>query len=135
MAVSYDEVEERSLGRESKIASLADSKIDNDLSEQEAIVDTEIAQQGADTDDKLTQDALAVIEQMDIIQDQGGDPMEAYSQLPPVLQNKVSEILNGQQQQEPQQQQESQQQQEPQQQQQEQPQQSLTQQASGIAQL
>jgi hypothetical protein len=95
MAVTYDDVEEKRLGRQAKIAQLADAKIENDLAEQE--MELSKAEQDNETalDEALTQDAMDIIKEMDNIQAQGGDPMAIYNQLPVVIQGRVSELLSG----------------------------------------
>jgi hypothetical protein len=95
MAVSYDDIEERRLGRQARVAQLADAKIENDLAEQE--MELSRAEQESETaiDEALTQDAMDIVKEMDNIQDQGGDPMAIYNQLPVVVQGRVSELLSG----------------------------------------
>jgi hypothetical protein len=60
-------------------------------------MDLAIADQSSQTalDQALTQDAMDIIKEMDNIQNQGGDPMAVYNQLPAVVQGRVSELLSG----------------------------------------
>jgi len=104
MAVSYDDVEERRLGREAKIANLAENKLENSFAEQERQLTAEEQMLGEKEDAAMTEDAMAFIDQMDKIDSQGGDPMQVLQQLPPAMQERVIELLNAEEdQQQPQQ--------------------------------
>jgi len=93
MAVSYDDVEERALGRQAKIANLAEMQLDNEISDADRALNVEQQGLNEQADAAMTQDAAAFIEQMDQVHDNGGDPMEIFNRLPPEMQEKVSMLL------------------------------------------
>jgi len=93
MAVTYDDLEEKKLGRQTKIAQLADAKIEDANAQESQMLDQEKAQLDQQEEEQMTQDAMRVIEQMDIAHAQGQDPMQIYSQMPEILQAKISELL------------------------------------------
>jgi hypothetical protein len=93
-AVTYADVEEREIGKQTKISELADLKIENDIANQERELGAEEQMLSEKSDVAMTEDALAFIDQMDQIHDDGGDPMEMYDRLPPEMQERVSQLLN-----------------------------------------
>jgi len=94
MPVSYDDVEERRLGRQAKIAKLADQQLEESFADEDRRLAAEEQTLNEKTDSALTEDALAFIDQMNQVQDDGGDPMQVFEQLPPELQDRVAQLLS-----------------------------------------
>jgi len=96
MPVSYDDVEERKLGRQAKIAQLADQQLEESFAQQDRQLAAEEQAVAADRQNALMEDTIEIINQMDAISAQGGDPMELFNQLPPELQESVAMELSNQ---------------------------------------
>ena len=87
MAVSFEDVDLMRRGRESKAQELAGRQLDemlNSMQQQTQIEQQQVSQEG---EDKLTQDAMMILEHLD-------DPKE-IEKLDPRMQEKIYEILNG----------------------------------------
>jgi TATA-binding protein-associated factor Taf7 len=93
MAVSYDDVEERELGRQAKIAKLANLQLENMITDEDRALAAEEQMLSEKKNAALTEDALAFIDEMDKAYDNGEDPMQIFKRLPPELQQKITEIL------------------------------------------
>ena len=132
MALTYDDLEKMKLGEQAKIDMAANQKIDNDLSQQELDLAKQEQDSSQQLDQSMTEDAMNAIQKMDELDKAGQDHMTYFNNLPPAIQDKVSEILLGSMDSEQTQKQQNFQ---PIQPQQEQQQQDLTGQAKQIAQL
>jgi len=87
MAVSFEDVDLMRRGRESKAQELAGRQLDEMLNSMQQQTQVEQQQVAQDGDDKLTQDAMLILEHLD-------DPRE-IEKLDPRMQEKIYEILNG----------------------------------------
>ena len=100
MAVMYDDLEEKKLGRQAKINEQANGMIESANAQEHEQLDQENRQLDNNDEAALEKDAMSVIQQMDAAHDQNQDPMQIFEQLPEVLQTKVSELLQQRNQQE-----------------------------------
>ena len=93
MALTYDDLEELKLGKQTKIAQLARQQLENELEDESRKVGAEEAVLAEKRDTALSEDALAIIDQMDQLYERGEDPMKVFQQLPPELQERVAQLL------------------------------------------
>lgn len=99
MAVTYDDIEEKNLGRQEKINQLADMKLMNDLADTEQNIAKEEAELDAKGDATLIEDAKQIVAEMDALRERGEDPMKLFEMLPPELQEGVTQLLSNEEQQ------------------------------------
>jgi len=99
MAVTYDDIEEKNLGRQEKINQLADMKLMNDLADTEQNIAKEEAELDAKGDATLMEDAKQIVAEMDALRERGEDPMKLFEMLPPELQEGVTQLLSNEEQQ------------------------------------
>ncbi len=95
MPVSYRDIEDRKIGEQTRISSLADQKVEEDILRQESEVAAMEQEVNQKEEQAMQEDAMMVIEEMEKISEQGGDHIEYFNSLPKTLQGKVSELLTG----------------------------------------
>jgi len=95
LAITYEDLDDQKLGRETRIANLADQKIAEvaDQAELEA-QEAELANMAeAEVDAKMLQEAQAIIDEMDRVYAQGGDPQQVLNKVPEELAQVVVQLL------------------------------------------
>jgi len=93
MPLTYDDLEKMKLGEQAKIQQAAQQQLDEELSQKELELSKQEQEVQAKNDEALTQDALAVIQQMEQLDKDGKSHLKLYESLPDVLKQRVSEIL------------------------------------------
>jgi len=102
--ITYKDLEHMERGKQQEISDLANLHLDDQVAQRERQTDMEEQMLGEKSDAAMTEDALAFIAEMDKAHDDGDDPMKIFESLPTEMQQRISELLKQQSEQEQEQQ-------------------------------